>query len=99
MEPMKPMRPMEPMKPMEFKKSTRWWPEELGEPNSSGSQNDLQYAYFSGKRRLLVRDGEQLSQYDTGEHEITGIAQSSDAKHARFSTRSGPIDVAQLRRI
>ena len=44
MEPMKPMKPMEPMKPMSG--GEKWWPNELGQPSSSGSQNSMRYAFF-----------------------------------------------------
>ena len=77
MKPMQPMRPMEPLKPMEplFKGGDRWWPGELGEPGSAGGQNDLRYAYFPGKRRLVVSRGGKVEFYDTGEHEIGGVSQ------------------------
>ena len=48
MEPMKPMKPMEPMKPMSG--GEKWWPDELGQPSSSGSQNSMRYARSSSKR-------------------------------------------------
>jgi len=41
MEPMKPMKPMEPMSGGE-----QWWPNDLGEPSSTGSQNGMRYAFF-----------------------------------------------------
>ena len=34
MEPMKPMKPMKPMEPM--KPATPWWPDDLGQPDTSG---------------------------------------------------------------
>ncbi len=47
MEPMKPMAPMKPMEPMKpMAKSEAWWPADLGDPSSSGSQNDMRYAFF-----------------------------------------------------
>jgi hypothetical protein len=52
MEPMKPMKPMEPMKPMSG--GEKWWPDELGQPSSSGSQNSMRYAFFPKARRLLI---------------------------------------------
>lgn len=44
MKPMAPMKPMEPMKPMDPPASD-WWPKGLSNPSSSGSQNDLRYAF------------------------------------------------------
>ena len=53
MEPMKPMKPMEPMQPMKpMAKVEPWWPKDLGEPSSTGSQNDMTYAVFPDKHRL-----------------------------------------------
>ncbi|MCB0064845.1 MAG: hypothetical protein KDE19_22125, partial [Caldilineaceae bacterium] len=43
-----------------------WWPDELGSPNSSGSQNDMHYVYFAAARRLALRIGNQVTIYDTG---------------------------------
>src|SRR5258708_3371245 len=31
-----------------------WWPQELGNPRSSGGQNDARYAYFPHARRLAI---------------------------------------------
>jgi hypothetical protein len=31
-----------------------WWPAELGNPSSTGGQNDLRYAYFPQSRRLAI---------------------------------------------
>ena len=33
-----------------------WWPQELGDPSSVGSQNDMRYAVFPVKRRLVIDD-------------------------------------------
>ena len=47
MKPMEPMKPMKPMAPME-----KWWPADLGDPSTSGAQNDMRYAFFPDERRL-----------------------------------------------
>ena len=94
MEPMKPMRPMEPLK---F--DPPWWPQELGEPSSSGAQNNMRYAFFPQRRRLLVeRDGSK-SVYDTAEHQITGVSQQSGQSSSLvFTSQSGPVALDSLRR-
>jgi len=99
MERMKPMKPMEPMEPMNFKEMPRWWPQELGEPNSAGSQNDVRYAYFGDARRLLLSDGNTLDTYDTGDHHIQGVSQASDTAHATFTSDRGEVKVADLKRL
>ena len=53
--------------------SVRWiwaahrasWPSELGNPASTGAQNNLQYACFPVLRRLAIRHGGRVSVYDT----------------------------------
>jgi hypothetical protein len=75
-EPMKPMKPMEPMKPMSG--GEKWWPDELGQPSSSGSQNNMRYAFFSEARRLLIEKQGNLTTYDSGDHQISGMQQSGE---------------------
>ena len=95
MEPMKPMKPMAPMKPM--KPQQTWWPEDLGQPDSSGAQNDRRYAYFNAARRLAVQSGGQVKVYDTGSHRINGFAQQQGSGTSlSFSTDQGPVDLKSL---
>lgn len=94
MEPMKPMDPMKPMEPMDF--GEPWWPKDLGEPASSGGQNDLRYAFFPDKRRLLIeRDGKRTT-YDSGEHKITGVSQQN-AGSSTFSTDEGEVRLDDMK--
>ena len=37
--------------------TANWWPQELGVPTSTGSQNSLRYAYFANSHRLAVTTG------------------------------------------
>ena len=100
MEPLKPMKPMEPMIPMEpMQPMERWWPQTFGEPTSAGGQDGFQYAYFKDVRRLLMREGGKISTYDTGDHEIYGVSQSSEVRHPTFSSVRGDVDLNQLRRL
>jgi hypothetical protein len=96
---MEPFKPMAPMRPLQFSKPVRWWPQELGNPSSLGSQNDLHYAYFREARRLLLRHGQEITSYDTGDHDISGVAQASDIRHARFTSSHGEVELASLRRL
>ena len=99
MEPMKPMQPMKPMasmKPTEPAKGS--WPAEYGQPNSSGGQNGVRYAYFGRKRRLIVERDGTASEYDTGDHEISGIQQAQgDRSHLVFTSQHGPVALDTLR--
>ena len=100
MEPMKPMTPMKPMEPMApLKFDPPWWPEELGQPSSSGAQNGMRYAFFPEKRRLLVEQDGRKTAYDSGDHMISGVSQQSGRTGLLvFTSQSGPVDLDQLRR-
>ena len=97
MEPMKPMKPMEPMKPMQpMSGGGSWWPEDLGEPSSSGSQNGMRYAFFPDKKRLVVETDGKSRSYDSGDHRINGVQQSNGGT-ATFSDENGTVDLKDLK--
>ncbi|WP_426955777.1 SHOCT domain-containing protein [Muricoccus radiodurans] len=74
-----------------------WWPEELGQPSSSGGQNNAHYAYFPASRRLAIRQDGRVSLYDTGEHRIGGVSQQQGSGQSlTFSTDRGSIRVEDL---
>ena len=100
MDPMKPMAPMEPMKPMEpLKFDPPWWPDELGSPASSGGQNDMRYAFFPKKHRLLVEKDGKKTVYDSGDHQISGVSQQSGSSSSLvFTSQSGLVALDTLRR-
>jgi hypothetical protein len=95
MEPMKPMKPMERMEPIA---ASRWWPEELGAPDSSGSQDGWRYAYFPQRHVLAVERGGHVTQYDTGDHEIAGVSQTQGQTDAGpvFRSQKGELHVDML---
>ena len=101
MEPMKPMAPMAPMKPMDpMPAQKRWWPEDFGEPSTSGSQNGMRYAFFPAKARLLVEQDGTLTSYDSGNHRIQGVAQQdSHTRSVTFTSQDGIVDLDQLRKV
>ncbi len=75
----------------------RWWPAELGDPASTGGQNDLRYACFPGSRRLAIQHGGRVSVYDTGEHLITGFSQQQSGDQSlTFTSQFGLVRVADL---
>lgn len=96
---MNPMKPMAPMAPMEPMTQTAWWPHAWGSPNSSGGQNDVQYAYFADPRRLAVKRQGKITFYDTGAHRISGVSQSQsgDEGDAVFSTADGVVHLHDLK--
>jgi hypothetical protein len=79
---------MEPMKPMSG--GEKWWPEDLGQPSTSGSQNGMRYAFFPENRRLLTEQGGKLTTYDSGDHRISGVSQQqSQGQSLAFTDQNG----------
>lgn len=75
----------------------QWWPDDLGAPNSSGAQNAVRYAYFSGPRRLAIEVDGQVTVYDTLDHSIGSFSQEqSRAGSLSFHSQHGLVDVATL---
>ncbi len=74
-----------------------WWPSELGSPNSSGSQNQYRYAFFAGARRLAISDGQNVTVYDTLDHQIGGVSQQqSGGASVSFTSQYGTVDLRSL---
>lgn len=75
-----------------------WWPDELGQPSSSGGQNDSRYAYFPHARRLAIQNNGTLSLYDTLDHQIGGVQQQQGGNPGTlsFSSQFGTFTVASL---
>jgi hypothetical protein len=97
MEPMQPMQPMAPMSPMT---ADKWWPDDLGQPSSTGAQNGVRYAFFRAAHRLLIDQDGQREIYDSGKHVIAGVAQSNaDNTSLTFATKDGPVELSELTRI
>ncbi|MDB4987684.1 MAG: hypothetical protein JWN04_2862 [Myxococcaceae bacterium] len=74
-----------------------WWPSELGQPSSSGSQNDMRYAYFPGPRRLAIEQSGNVTIYDTLNHDIGGVSQQQGSGYSlSFTSQLGGVNLAQL---
>jgi hypothetical protein len=75
--------------------SNQWWPVELGNPFSSGAQNNTRYAVFPN--RLAVELNGQISVYDTLNHNIGGVSQQQGSDTSlTFSSQFGTISVNSL---
>lgn len=80
--------------------SSTWWPAELGQPASTGVQNDMRYAFFPEGRRLAIEVGGTLSVYDTGDHRIGGFSQSQgNDRSMTFTSQHGPVRLADLKQV
>jgi hypothetical protein len=78
--------------------SSNWWPASLGKPTSVGVQNDLRYAVFP--RRLVIKNGEHVEIYDTGNHRIFGVAQAQGADRTlTFTSQDGLVRVKDLPKV
>ena len=75
-----------------------WWPAELGNPSSSGGQNDARYAYFPQSRRLAILHNGKIRLYKTLNHQITGVQQQQGGYSGSltFSTQHGTFGVDTL---
>ena len=75
----------------------RWWPEALGEADSTGAQNDVRYAWFPESKRLAVERDGKVTVYDTGDHRIGGFSQQQGGRgRLAFSSQHGVFDVHDL---
>lgn len=74
-----------------------WWPQELGYPSASGSQNSMRYAYFPNSRRLAVDAGGEVWVYDTQDHQIGGFSQQQGGNNSiTFSSQYGNVNLSSL---
>ena len=80
--------------------ATNWYPSELGNPSSSGSQNNIRYAVFPQTRRLAIDYNGSVTIYDTLDHNIGGVSQQQGGDSSlTFSSQYGTILVNTLPRI
>jgi hypothetical protein len=74
-----------------------WWPGDLGVPSSSGSQNNVRYAFFPQARRLAVQRDGQVSVFDTQNHHISGVSQQQGGGSSlTFTSQFGTISTLSL---
>lgn len=74
-----------------------WYPASLGAPDTSGSQNDLRYAWFAPQRRLAVDRNGVVTLYDTGDHRISGVSQQQGSgQKLAFASQHGDLDLDRL---
>lgn len=77
-----------------------WWPAELGNPSSSGSQNDVRYAVFPSSRRLAIQEKGVTRIYDTADHRIGGVGQQQGGdSRVTFTSQHGKVSLGTLKLI
>ena len=73
------------------------WPQHLGQPSSTGAQNNLRYAFFPASRRLAIDVNGQITVYDTKDHNIGGFSQQQSGDQSlTFTSQYGLVRVADL---
>ena len=76
------------------------WPEELGQPSSSGAQNNLRYAFFPSTRRLAIDVNGQMTIYYTGDHQISGVSQQQSGDQSlTFTSQFGMVRGSDLKTV
>ncbi len=74
-----------------------WWPQGLGRPSATGSQNGMRYACFPDTRRVAVEQAGRVTLYDSGDHRISGVSQSqSGTQELSFSSQKGTVRASEL---
>lgn len=78
-----------------------WWPAELGVPSSTGSQNDVRYAYFPLLNRIAILQGGRVQIYDTQGHNIHGVHQQQQQQSGmsgglQFTSQNGTFGISTL---
>jgi len=77
--------------------SGNWWPAGLQFPTSTGSQNNIRYAYFATIRRLAIEVNGHVTLYDTLDHQIGGFSQQQSVGGSiTFTSQYGLVDVKTL---
>jgi hypothetical protein len=76
--------------------SGMWWPPELGQPSSAGSQDNLRYAIFPAAHRLAIERSGQITLYDTRDHLISGVSQQGADQSLRFVSQHGLVGLHDL---
>ncbi|QEG24037.1 SHOCT domain-containing protein [Mariniblastus fucicola] len=74
-----------------------WWPQNLGSPAATGSQNNVRYAYFPNSCRLAVSTGGVPWVYDTLNHQIGGFSQQQGVGGSiTFTSQFGVVSLSTL---
>lgn len=76
------------------------WPEDLGTPSTTGSQNQMHYAFFPASRRLAIVTDGHMTIYDTQTHVISGLAQQQGSGQSlTLTSQHGPVPLSSLQRV
>jgi hypothetical protein len=78
--------------------SGQWWPSDLGNPSTSGAQNQTRYAWFPSIARLAIEQDGKVTVYDSNAHQIGGVSQQQDGSGSSltFTSQYGTVKVDSL---
>lgn len=75
----------------------QWWPADLGQPSSTGMQNNMGYAVFPQTARLATMLNGDVRVFDTGQHMIGGVSQQQGSgTSVVFTSQFGNISTYDL---
>lgn len=76
--------------------SGNWWGD-LGVPNSTGSQNNTNYAVFSNSHRLAIQENGKVTVFDTLDNQIGGVGQQQGGSYSvTFTSQYGTVNLNSL---
>lgn len=76
--------------------SANWWGD-LGVPNSTGSQNNTNYAVFSNINRLAIQENGKVTIFDTLDNHIGGVGQQQGGNYSvTFTSQYGTVNLNSL---
>ncbi len=71
---------------------TEEWPAIFGKPTTSGSQNNMRYAFFPSVKRLIIDQDGKRTIYDTKQHTISGVSQQQGLRNTMaFQSQTGTV--------
>jgi hypothetical protein len=78
-------------------RSGGWWLGDFGSPSSSGPQNNTRYSFFQQARHLAVQRDEQVTVFDTLDHNIGGVSQQQGGGSSlTFTSQYGTVSTLSL---
>lgn len=80
----------------QFAYNGNWWGD-LGQPNSTGSQNGTSYAIFSNIGRLAIQENGNVTVFDTLDNQIGGVGQQQGGNYSvTFTSQYGTVNLSSL---
>jgi hypothetical protein len=71
---------------------SKWWPDDMGRPSQSASQDSLDYAFFPSSQRLAVRQSGAVTLYDLSGVTFRGVGAQSGRLIVHTSTGPKALD-------